>query len=70
MNFARDLGPRLAELIVGSINGWDTSALFGSWDWLMYVIAPTVGAIAGGALYFLVVEKYFKKMKEEEKKAA
>ncbi|MCF0104649.1 MAG: aquaporin, partial [Eggerthellaceae bacterium] len=70
MNFARDLGPRFAELLVGSINGWDTSSLFGNWQWLMYIISPTVGALAGGAIYFLVVEKYFKEITEEEKKAA
>lgn len=49
-NPARDFGPRL----FASLAGWGSIALpWGSdWNWLLvYVVAPLVGAVLGGALY-------------------
>jgi glycerol uptake facilitator protein len=55
-NPARDFGPRL----FASLAGWGPVALpwFQNLDWLkVYIIAPTVGACLGGALYTLTIRR-------------
>lgn len=59
LNFARDLGPRIVAFIYGTIMGLDTSACFGGGMWLMYVIAPTAGAICGALFFDRVLSKLF-----------
>jgi glycerol uptake facilitator protein len=56
-NPARDFGPRL----VAYFAGWGQVAIsFSDFDWLtVYIIAPTVGAIAGGGFYEQLVRKWF-----------
>ena len=51
INWARDIGPRLAGWIYGSIKGYDTSALWKSGQWLVYLIASFSGTEAAGIVY-------------------
>lgn len=64
INPARDLGPRIVGYIYGLINGYDVSMIFGDWQWVMYIIAPCIGAILGGVLHFGVVVKLLPKKDE------
>ena len=57
INTARDLGPRITGFIYGVICGYDVSAIFGNGQWLLYIIAPSIGAILGGILHYKVVVK-------------
>ncbi len=57
INTARDLGPRIVGYIYGLIKGYDVSTIFGDGQWLMYVIAPCIGALLGGVLHYGVVVK-------------
>lgn len=57
INPARDFGPRLAGLIYGLIKGYAVSEIFGNWQWLMYIIAPMIGAVLGGVFHYGVVIK-------------
>lgn len=57
INTARDLGPRLVSYLYGVINGYDVSSIFGTSEWLIYVIAPCVGALLGGFVYFNIIVK-------------
>lgn len=57
INPARDLGPRIVGYIYGSIKGYDVSAIFGDGQWLMYIIAPLIGAVLGGVFHRYVVAK-------------
>lgn len=61
INPARDFGPRLAGLIYGLIKGYDVSPIFGNWQWLMYIVAPMIGAVLGGVFHFGVVVKLLPK---------
>lgn len=64
INPARDLGPRISGFIYGLIKGYDVSAIFSDWQWLMYIIAPMIGAVLGGALHYGVIIKLLPKEKE------
>lgn len=57
INPARDLGPRICGLIYGVIKGYDTSSIFGNWQWIMYIVAPMIGGIVGGLFHYKVVVK-------------
>jgi glycerol uptake facilitator protein len=57
INTARDLGPRFAGLIYGLIKGYDVSSIFAGGQWLMYIIAPIIGAVLGGVLHHGVIIK-------------
>lgn len=57
INPARDLGPRIASLIYGLIKGYDISGIFAGGQWVMYIIAPMVGAVLGGIFHYGVVVK-------------
>jgi glycerol uptake facilitator protein len=69
INTARDLGPRIVGYIYGSIKGYDVSTIFGDGQWLMYIIAPCVGALLGGVLHYFVIIKLLPKKKEEAAEA-
>lgn len=57
INTARDLGPRLCGLVYGLIKGYDVSSIFAGGQWLMYIIAPILGAILGSWFHYGVVVK-------------
>ena len=57
INPARDLGPRIAGLVYGLIRGYDVSGIFAGGQWLMYIIAPIIGAVLGGVFHYFVVIK-------------
>lgn len=59
MNAARDLGPRIFSFLYALVMGYDTSAIFADGIWLMYIIAPTLGAIFGGVLFYKVFLKLY-----------
>jgi glycerol uptake facilitator protein len=58
LNPARDFGPRLFTLLAG----WGTAALPGinGSGWLtVYIVAPIVGAVAGGGIYEFALRPAF-----------
>lgn len=57
INTTRDLGPRIAGWIYGLVKGYDISCIFADGQWLMYIIAPMIGAVLGGAFYYGVIAK-------------
>ena len=59
LNAARDFGPRIAGYIFGTINGFDTSACFSNMQFIIYLIAPTAGAVAGTLFYNNVISNLF-----------
>ncbi len=63
-NTARDFGPRLAGYIYGLIKGYDVSTIFSGWQWLMYIVAPCIGAVVGGLFHYGVIVKL---LPDEEK---
>lgn len=65
INTARDFGPRLAGLVYGLIRGYDVSGIFAGWQWLMYIIAPMIGAVLGGVFHYGVVVKLLPKETEQ-----
>ena len=65
MNPSRDLGPRIVGLVYGLMKGYDVSGIFAGGQWLMYILAPLLGAVLGGAFHFGVVIKLLPKEKEE-----
>jgi glycerol uptake facilitator protein len=61
-NPARDTGPRLFAFLAG----WGVAALGrGSGYLTVYVVAPILGAVAGGGLYTLVLRRGFGESVEE-----
>ncbi|MEE1200438.1 MAG: MIP/aquaporin family protein [Christensenellales bacterium] len=64
INTARDLGPRIAGYIYGITHGYDVSSLFGDTQWLMYIVAPCLGAILGGVLHFGIIRRLLPDPKE------
>lgn len=66
INTARDLGPRVAGYIYGLIKGYDVSSIFTDWQWLMYIVAPCIGAVVGGVFHYGVIVKL---LPEKEEKA-
>lgn len=66
INTARDLGPRLAGFIYGLIKGYDVSTIFAGGQWLMYIIAPMIGAVVGGLFHYGVIVKLLPDKKEEK----
>ena len=65
INPARDLGPRIAGLVYGLIRGYDVSGIFAGGQWLMYIIAPMIGAVLGGVFHYCVVVKLLPDTKEK-----
>lgn len=61
INPARDFGPRIAGLLYGMIRGYDVSGIFSGWQWLIYLIAPTIGAVLGGAFHYGFIVKLLPK---------
>jgi glycerol uptake facilitator protein len=64
-NPARDFGPRLFAALVG----WGTIALpgFADLSWLtVYIVAPILGAVAGGALYGFVIRPSFSESSSQQ----
>lgn len=59
LNAARDFGPRIAGYIFGVINGYDTSACFSDMKFIIYLVAPTAGAVAGTWFYNYVISNLF-----------
>ncbi len=57
INPARDLGPRITGLFYGLIKGYDVSGIFAGGQWLLYIIAPMIGAVLGGVLHFFAIKK-------------
>ncbi len=57
INPARDLGPRIAGCVYGLIKGYDVSTVFAGGQWIMYIIAPMLGAVLGGAFHYGIVAK-------------
>jgi glycerol uptake facilitator protein len=59
LNPARDFGPRL----FGYLAGWGRIALPGprGQEWWVYLLAPCVGGLLGGAIYNEVVQRSFPK---------
>ena len=51
LNAARDFSPRIVGMIFGMINGYDVSACFSDFMFIIYLVAPTAGAIAGTLFY-------------------
>ncbi len=54
INTARDLGPRIVSYFYALIMGYDTSAIFSGGYWLMYILAPTLGAVFGGFAFYKI----------------
>ena len=59
LNPARDFGPRL----FGYLAGWGRIALPGprGHEWWVYLLAPSVGGLLGGAIYSALVQRWFPK---------
>jgi glycerol uptake facilitator protein len=64
INTARDLAPRIVGYIYGRFNGYDVSTIFGDGQWIMYILAPCIGALLGGAIYFHLLVKLLPKKVE------
>jgi glycerol uptake facilitator protein len=62
-NPARDFGPRFAALLFG----WGNIALFGTHGGTVqvYILAPILGAILGGAFYQLLLRRHLPQLGEE-----
>ena len=65
LNAARDFSPRIAGLLFGIINGYDVSACFSDLRFLIYLIAPTAGAVAGTLFYDHVISGLLSGIKGE-----
>ena len=57
LNFARDFGTRLVHFVFGLINGRDVAYLFTNFQWVIFLVAPTLGSIFAGWFQFNVVAK-------------
>jgi glycerol uptake facilitator protein len=55
INPARDFGPRLAEWLTGYQSAWVTPE--GVQYWWLPIVAPCLGALIGGGLYVIVIER-------------
>jgi glycerol uptake facilitator protein len=56
INPARDFGPRLASFITGYDTAWVTSD--GTPYWWLPIVAPLLGAVVGGGLFKLLIDRY------------
>ena len=57
LNFARDFGIRIVHFIIGLINGKDVAYLFTNMQWLIFLVAPTLGSVAAAWFHLNVVGK-------------
>lgn len=64
MNPSRDLGPRIMGLVYGLMKGYDVSGIFAGGQWLMYILAPLLGAVLGGVFHFGVIIKLLPEKQE------
>jgi glycerol uptake facilitator protein len=55
INPARDFGPRLASWVTGYDTAWVTPD--GTPYWWLPIVAPVIGAVLGGGLYVLLIER-------------
>ena len=55
LNFARDLGTRLVHFVMGLINGQDVAYLFTNFQWVIFLIAPTLGSLFAAWFQFNVI---------------
>ncbi|MFC5137494.1 MIP/aquaporin family protein [Actinomycetospora rhizophila] len=55
INPARDFGPRLAQWLTGYDGAWGTAD--GTPYWWLPIVAPIIGALVGGGLYILLIER-------------
>ncbi|GLZ46101.1 aquaporin [Actinomycetospora sp. NBRC 106375] len=55
INPARDFGPRLAQWLTGYDGAWGTAD--GTPYWWLPIVAPIIGAVIGGGLYVLLIER-------------
>ncbi|MEJ2860976.1 MIP/aquaporin family protein [Actinomycetospora flava] len=55
INPARDFGPRLAQWLTGYDGAWGTAD--GTPYWWLPIVAPIIGALIGGGLYVLIIER-------------
>ncbi|WP_083680003.1 MULTISPECIES: MIP/aquaporin family protein [unclassified Pseudonocardia] len=55
INPARDFGPRLAQWLTGYDGAWGTAD--GTPYWWLPIVAPVIGALLGGGLYVLLIER-------------
>jgi glycerol uptake facilitator protein len=56
INPARDFGPRLASFISGYDTAWVTAD--GTPYWWLPIVAPLLGAVVGGGLFKLLIDRY------------
>jgi glycerol uptake facilitator protein len=56
INPARDFGPRLAQWLTGYQSAWVTPD--GTPYWWLPIVAPCIGALIGGGLYVLIIERF------------
>ncbi|MFP5022785.1 MIP/aquaporin family protein [Pseudonocardia phyllosphaerae] len=56
INPARDFGPRLASFVTGYDTAWVTDQ--GTPYWWLPIIAPIIGAVVGGGLFQVLIERH------------
>ena len=54
INFARDLGARVAAYLYGKTHGYDVSSVFGNGQWITYFTSCVSGAVTGRWLFHML----------------